>query len=306
MKNSRLKTIRNICKFLPPILAQKVRERLMSNREAEKLAMDFKRKSFTGGFLFGNTKDFHAFKFFVHGYFDWRNIVLANYILKIKNGDFIEVGANIGTETVSLAEINTNNKVHAFEPVSENVKVLNIIKEENNFENLLIYDVLVSDRSGTERFKIPPKNDSGTGHITKETGESIKEFQVVSLDVKLRDMKLCSALFIDVEGFEYHVIRGAREIIKKHRPFLILEVNKKYLQQRANVSISVLQKEICQMDYKTFYIGRMGLKEANVDSFVKSNKNWICIPVEELNVKRRLARKIFLNSLNPLISYRIL
>lgn len=132
MKSNKLKTIRGICKFLPPILAQQVRERLISNREAERIGMDFKRKSFLGGFLSSNTKDFHAFKFYIHGYFDWRNVVLAKHILRIKKGDFIEVGANIGTETVSLAKMNKLNKVHAFEPVPENVAALKNLKKDNH------------------------------------------------------------------------------------------------------------------------------------------------------------------------------
>lgn len=66
---------------------------------------DFIKRSFTGSKFYGSTRDFHAFKFSVHGYFDWRNIIIAKSVLKFKEGAIIEVGANIGTETISFSDI---------------------------------------------------------------------------------------------------------------------------------------------------------------------------------------------------------
>ena len=130
--------IRLICSLFPPILAQQLRSKLIAIRTAEKWALPFKRRSFTGSYLSGNTSDFHAFKFLIHGYFDWRNVVLARKIAKLKPGDIIEVGANIGTETIGFADINPSGTVYAFEPLLDNFKSLETIKTENNFSNLNI------------------------------------------------------------------------------------------------------------------------------------------------------------------------
>lgn len=306
MKRNQLYMVRALCRFLPPVIAQQARARLISNKEAENLAMDFRKKSFTGGYLSSNTRDFHAFKFFVHGYFDWRNIVLVKRILEIENGDIIEVGANIGTETVSLAQLNKSHLVHAFEPETTNSASLQALKKENSFNNLLIYDVLVSDQRGIVNFKIPEVHDSGTGYITQADDHHTKKLQVVSLDEKLSGIKSCTAILIDVEGFEYHVIKGSREIIQKYRPFIILEVNAKYLQKRANVSVSQLKDELERLNYKTFYIDKMGLKEGDIDKFeIKSNKNWLCIPAEKKKYQKSLSRSILINALNPFLTLKI-
>jgi len=42
---------------------------------------------------------------------------LVKKTLEIKKGDIVEVGANIGTETVSLAKLNKLDNVYAFEPL---------------------------------------------------------------------------------------------------------------------------------------------------------------------------------------------
>ena len=308
MNRISLRKIRSICQFLPPIIAQQVRESLITNQEAEELAMDFRRESFTGGILSNNTRDFHAYRFYVHGYYDWKNIVLAKKIIEVNNGDFIEVGANIGTETVSLAHLNKSHNVHAFEPLSRNFQQLEQMKKENNFENLFLYNVLVAEKSGRAKFQIPQLNDSGSGHIKldHDSTEELPNLQVVTLDEKLSNLKSCSAIFIDVEGFEYQVLCGAIEIINRFRPFIILEVNQNFLRERSGITVRFLHQHLKEMGYGSFYIQKMRIKEVNPKTFeVRTNKNWLCIPVEKLKYKKSLSRSIYLNALNPFLSKKI-
>ena len=309
MKKISLRTVRSVCQFIPPIIAQQVRERLMINQEAEELAIDFKRESFTGGVLSNNTRDFHAFRFYVHGYYDWRNIVLAKNIFEANNGDFIEVGANIGTETVSLAHINNSHNVHAFEPLSRNFRQLEQLKVANNFGNLYLYNVLVADKAGRANFQIPQLNDSGSGHIKLDhnSEEELPKFEVVTLDEKLHNLQSCSAIFIDVEGFEYQVLCGAMDIISRFKPVIILEVNQNFLKERAGITVPFLHKQLEEMGYASFYIQKMGIEEVNPQSFeIRVNKNWLCIPEEKLKFKKSLSRSIYLNALNPFISKKII
>ncbi|QED37743.1 FkbM family methyltransferase [Antarcticibacterium arcticum] len=307
MKNSRLKTVRWICKFLPPIVAQQVRKKLISNQEAEEMAMDFERRSFTGGVFRSNTKDFHAFKFFVHGYFDWRNIVLAKSVLKVKKGDFIEVGANIGTETISLAKINQFNMVHAFEPVPQNFEALKQIKKDNNFNNLHLYNCLVSDYSGIANFKFPPENRSGSGFITNHQENNTKEIKVITLDQEFSTISSCALIITDVEGFDYNVLKGGLNLINKHKPFLIIEANKNLLEKRAKISVTQLYEKLIEMQYEVYYIQKLGIKEVVPSEFVNQpNKNWFCIPKQYSGSKNKFSQTIFLNAINPFYNYIII
>src|SRR5690606_19085605 len=118
---------------LPPIGSQKVRNLIIKISEGESLNLDFKTKSFTGSYFYGNTSDFHAFKFSVHGYFDWRNIIISNEVLKKYKGHIVEVGANIGTETISFSDVarKFGMKVFAYEPLPINYTILLRNKMEN-------------------------------------------------------------------------------------------------------------------------------------------------------------------------------
>jgi len=302
MKNKYL-LAKIICRILPPIIAQTIRTKIISTKEGELLALDFVKKSFTGSYFYGNTRDFHAFKFSIHGFFDWRNIIIGQTILKnFINGDIIEVGANIGTETISFADIaNRNNvNVYAYEPVPDNFNSLTKIKEKNNLDNLILSSAIVSDYIGTANFKIPTKNDSGSGHITNDTTK--EKFQVINLDSNHENNRI-SLICVDVEGYEYQVLRGAQKIIQTQSPYLIIEVNKNYLENRGNIKLTEIYNFIKSLNYECYYIKPLGLEKIDINNFkIYPNKNWLCIPNKSSNSYKKISNSIFFKAINPCVS----
>lgn len=301
------KTAKVLARFLPPILSQSVRNRIISIKEAEILNQDFVKRSITGSLFYGNTSDFHAFIFSVHGFFDWRNIVLTNTVLQIKQGHIIEVGANIGTETVSFSDIakKYNSKVFAFEPLSSNLSILKLNRERNKLDNLEIFDCLVSNFSGTSFFSVPEGNNSGSGYILNSTKESqTQEFKVVSLDEQLNDEEI-SLISVDVEGFEFDVLRGGEKLIKKYAPVLILEVNQKYLEKRGKVKLLDFYNYLHLLNYDCYYIERLGITKVDIHLFKpRYNKNWICVPKESGRFVERLNKSIFYNAFKPVFKIK--
>ena len=301
----KIKIVRFICCFFPPILSQKVRDLLISTKDATKNNYSFKRKSFTGSLFYGNIKDFHAFKFYIHGFFDWRNIVLTKTILNLKKGSIIEVGANIGTETISLADI-CKDKVYAFEPYLPNYQEIEYLKLKNNLDNLIISSKAISNYIGETDFVTPSENSSGSGSIVANNNtlqnKSLVKVKVSTLDSELNKNEDFSVILIDVEGNELNVLKGAIEIIKKSKPFIILEVNKRLLNSNNNNEFHELINFVKINNYELFYIKKIGLERVNVEKFKKySNKNCICIPNNFLNKKNLLKYAIFKFSFNPVV-----
>ncbi len=305
--NVRYFLAKKICKYLPPIISQVVRNSIISTKIGEGLNEKFTKRSLTGSKFIGSTSDFHAFKFSIHGYFDWRNVVLAKTILRFKKGDIIEVGANIGTETVSFCDIaNSHNvKVLAFEPLPSNVGALIINKNVNNFKNLQIFGCLVSNYTGKSYFNVPVGNNSGSGHITNSNiSKDAQEFDVVTLDSKI-ECKNISLIAIDVEGFEYQVLKGGYQILQKQKPVIILEVNKKYLEKRGEINLLDFHNFLSELGYKCFYIGKIGLKRVEIQNFKnKVNKNWVCLNEDDIALFSHLNKAILWNAFNPLIYYK--
>lgn len=296
--------VKGMCFFLPPIVAQRFRHLFIDLSDGAKRAFSFKRKMFTGGFLYGNTKDFHAFKVFFHGYFDWRNIILAKHIMKFQEGAIVEVGANVGTETISLADIAKKQHVHAFEPVPFNFEYLKQIKTKNKASNLHIYNEAVSDKEGSLLFHEPEVKHSGSGFLTNTATEKTIEVATVTLDDKLKAISALSSILIDVEGFEYQVLEGATTLVDRFRPFIILEANANYLEKRGGVSLKQLHDLLIDKGYQLFYIKALGLRSIDMAHFeVNANKNWLCIPKEHHAIAKKMNKCILLNAFNPFFQW---
>ncbi|MCX7549071.1 FkbM family methyltransferase [Xanthomarina sp. F1114] len=296
------KIAKTICRFLPPLFAQSVRNRIISIEEGELLNMDFRKKSFTGNVFSGNTSDFHAFKFSIHGYFDWRNIIISNEVLKYKNGgSIIEVGANIGTETVSYCDVakKYHSKVISFEPLVTNLDSVIRNKTENKINNLEVFNCLVSNAPGKASFNVPTGNNSGSGFITNTTEKNTQEFDVVTLDEKIKD-ELVALICVDVEGFEYQVLQGGEDIIKRNMPVLILEVNKRYLEKRGQVPFETFCNYINALGYDCYSINKLGISKVDFNNHkTQANKNWVCLANKDLPIIKKINKNLIFSAFNP-------
>ena len=141
----------------------------------------YKKKSVTGSVLKSDTAEYHGYSFGIHGYYEWRLLAIAMVMAK-KKGDMIEVGANIGTETVSFCDINKANKkmVYAFEPFIDHYNKLIELKKINNLRNLSILCKALGKKREELKFVIPrDKFTSGAGHVLGN--ESINGDQLIKV-----------------------------------------------------------------------------------------------------------------------------
>lgn len=131
----------------------------------------------------------------------------------------IDVGANIGMWSRLMAERFVD--VHAFEP--HPVAFTALIDDLP--DNVIAHGLAVSDETGFSYI--------GTKHETgKHTGAHLKCHRQWSTRVpviRLDDMfgtryhDPVGLLKIDVEGWEYAVLRGAARLLEQHRPVVIVE-----------------------------------------------------------------------------------
>ncbi len=148
----------------------------------------------------------------------------------------VDVGANIGIHSLVLSRcVGEKGRVYSYEPSQvpcERFKENMIL---NGVENVTLRDVGVGASKGTLRYK-PRQGEFNIG-LGKFDAHGPIETAVVRLDSDLNVAGRISLIKIDVEGMELDVIRGAREILAKHRPTVIIEYN-------MNWSLDELRKEL--------------------------------------------------------------
>ncbi len=299
----KLKLYSSICSLFPPIISQSIRNRIFPLAKARKLQIDFSKASITGSIYYGNTLDDHSYRFAIHGFFDWRNIIIAKRYSEYFKGDIIEIGANVGTETISYCDIASSKwKVHAFEPLPENLQELEILRK--SMGNLVLYPYAVSNKIAKVNFQTPPLHESGIGKIIHtDNDEIIKETLLVEslpLDSYINDLDAISLISIDVEGHEHFVLEGAKEIFKKFKPAVIIEVSPKLLERYSKASSNEILSFFNDLDYSCFTIGRYTLDNVNINSLqMRKSVNWFCLPKENKEIVSSIKKDLKLRAFVP-------
>ena len=141
-----------------------------------------------------------------------------------------DIGGYIGTHTLPFAYY--SKSVVVFEPNHEICNCLISNVELNELENIEVYELGLSNKASTQLFS--NRND-GTSRIyhdsfTKQQMQNfdseheIREIETITLDSIASGVEEnIKLLKIDVEGHEFKVLEGAKEVIANNRPHILIE-----------------------------------------------------------------------------------
>lgn len=139
-----------------------------------------------------------------------------NFILN-KNDVIIDIGANVGIFAVYAANVASNGRVYAFEPVKENFKKLEYHKSLNKLDNLIPVNKAISDKTKKVPIYLAYKNTGGHSlnknktrllHEVARTKRPTEMVECLTLKKVFDEYKIqkCDFLKIDCEGEEYKIL----------------------------------------------------------------------------------------------------
>jgi len=157
--------------------------------------------------------------------------------------NFIDVGANIGNHSIFLSKY--FKKVYAIEAniISFNVLKLNV----KDIKNIKVFNCAATNKNTNVYLRNKPNNISGS-NIEKKNQKKFIKVKGRSLDSLFKNQKNISLIKIDVEGHEYEVIKGARNIILKNNPIIIFEHHLQNFKNNQSFTVNFLKKN----GYKKF------------------------------------------------------
>ena len=145
---------------------------------------------------------------------------------KIEMGNIVvDVGANIGLHTLNMAKIVGNTgQVFAFEPDPSNFEILKKNVKINNYKNIILEQKAVGDKHG--RTTLYQSDHPGKHRIFPQTEQAKSQVQVelTNLDNYFDSDMIDKINFIkiDVEGLEFSVLKGMKNILKNSKKIKIL------------------------------------------------------------------------------------
>lgn len=164
-----------------------------------------------------------------------------------------DVGGNIGLYSCIGAAAMPDGRVVAFEPAPGNLEFLRRNVDANGVgDRVEIVGAAVSDKSGEARLYL--SDSMGNHSLAAENAASARhvDVPVTTIDEHFGGARV-DILKIDVEGFDVHVLRGARETLAKHRPTLFVELLSVRLEQ-SGVAPSDLIGEITDASEQIFVV----------------------------------------------------
>tara|TARA_B100000242_G_scaffold266614_1_gene215571 strand:+ start:1991 stop:2923 length:933 start_codon:yes stop_codon:yes gene_type:complete len=166
-----------------------------------------------------------------HGLSDFEGMMFLLHVLRSDN-TFIDVGSNIGTYTVLASKV-IGSKSISFEPHPVTFEKL----KKNIFLNSIKKSVIaISKGIGSEISKKKFSNFTGDKGPLNRVSTGLKNDNDIDIDFSTLDTEINInseyLIKIDVEGYEYHVLKGGKKILENKKLIgIIIETNsmvKKY------------------------------------------------------------------------------
>lgn len=182
-----------------------------------------------------------SYELLIHGQHEQKATEqFSKYLTKInaetEQTTVVEIGANLGYYLLQEAELlDSNSVIHAYEPVPYNSKVLKENIERNRIENQVEFaELAASAYRGQIEMRIDLEPNRAHVNVDRRenhnSGRILKEPELIPVESWSVDGYFqkhgfqedsVNVIRMDVEGYEYEVLRGMNGILKKSAPILL-------------------------------------------------------------------------------------
>ena len=198
-----------------------------------------------------NTSDSIGRELFLNGIYESKTLHLLMKLLS-PGKIMIDAGANIGAISLPVAKV-TKAVIYAFEPSRLILSTLQQNIVANKISNVFPFPLALSSASGEANFYESDKVHGWSGLVEIK---SFKKYPVktITLDsfCTLNEIKEIEVLKIDVQGWEYAVLKGAAQLLKaKAIHHIIFEVET-WAEENAGLPAGASQQLLLSSGYELF------------------------------------------------------
>jgi len=170
----------------------------------------------------------------------------------------VDIGANIGY--YALQEARCAEYVIAIEPTPDSYEILENNIAINEYENVEAHQLAIGDYVGCARFEI--SRACNWNSIARNDKKGTISVRVETLDTFLGDGQdeWCQVDFIrmDVEGYEFNVLKGMEGLLREEHPRMFIEVHRDKLRDYGHTQRELMEY-LARFGYsieKSFIMGR--------------------------------------------------
>jgi len=146
---------------------------------------------------------------------------------------FMDIGANIGYYTAMAASrVGPTGRVIAVEPMDKNLQLILATLQDNEFANVFVIPYAASDRDSIVAMSTAPGSSNGEIVLNNDGAGNPAIYAIArKLDDVAPAMDRLDVVKIDVEGHEFHALRGFEKNILRFRPIIFTEFHPKCMRE---------------------------------------------------------------------------
>lgn len=203
----------------------------------------------------------------------------------------VDIGANFGLYAYHMSRaVGPTGKVYSFEPIPFTARTFRLIQHGLRFGgNVELVNKGCGEKAGRVSFTVPVldtgaissgqvhmgRNDDRSGREQYASGKSKSvECEVVALDEFLPLGSDVALIKCDIEGADLFAMRGARRILEKHHPSIIIEITPWFL-EGFGLSVSDVTGFFAELGYRLYRYAGARLHAASTEDVVEDN--WVFI-----------------------------
>ena len=183
----------------------------------------------------------------------------------------LDIGANFGAWSVSANKIFKDSKIYSFEPLNYNFKLLK--KNLIEYKNIQLFNFALGNENLEKYISFPEwetnyKRIGNTGLFSLLGGTNISKEKVILKkfdDLELgfnKDLNNKTLVKIDVEGYEFEVLKGMSNFLKNKNLIIKLELNNKSW-KNARININEFLEYIEKYHFNIFYYEKKSIYPLN-------------------------------------------
>lgn len=201
--------------------------------------------------------------------------------ISLKNGGTaLDIGGNIGLQSIRMSQcVGPTGKIFAFEPLNHLQQKFTHNMQLNRVANVKLFPYALSNNAGEADFTISPNSwNQGTFSLSNSHGTEIQHVIIKVADdiVEIKELDSLDLIKIDVEGFEYPVLLGLAETLKRHKPRIIFEYDYNYWMKNGQ-KITDCYSFLEALGYTLYQVTQIGCELLKNASDVEGG-NVFCIP----------------------------
>ena len=168
---------------------------------------------------------------YVFGSFERKISNIKKLLSKKKDSlTIIDIGANIGSVSLLLANTFENCKIYAIEPTNyaynKLLNNLNLNKELK--DKVFLRQSFITNKNKPQKVWSSWNFDKSNNKHKKHLGDlkEVKQNSYISLDqfVKHENLKNVDFIKIDVDGYELDVLTSGKEFLRNNKPVIFIEI----------------------------------------------------------------------------------